>query len=385
MASKKANSSNNIPRSKITTQRLSREEETRLLQQASEYSRLLSVEKDLALKSIMNELPILSVRAEAAGYGSDLGAYEEALENGQIARESLVTSNIGLVHFCVKDIVGKRKLNSLSKEDLIQEGSIGLARAIDKYNPNMGSKFSTYAVYWIRAAVLRCIAERDDLLRVPEHVSQSISKLTKAAQALGVDLDDQEILATFASNTNAWEEAEAAKALAVKAGLTDKQLAQAMRVKARRRYGGYTSFESWMQTKDMVDDVATISAVEESESSDMGDLKSTLSPFLRPKEMEALSWRYGLKQPENPKPFRDYLAEAEDEIFGPEGILSSSSVVRQKKTPPQQGRWGEAMSFTEVGKHMSISAEYGRRLCQAALKKLRAAAEEGKLEPALLG
>ena len=82
-----------------------------------------------------------------------------------------------LVHFCVNNIMKsrgrKQQLNSLSREDLIQEGAIGLARAVDKYDLAIGGKFSTYAMYWVRAAVLRCIAERDDMLRVPSHVSQA--------------------------------------------------------------------------------------------------------------------------------------------------------------------------------------------------------------------
>jgi DNA-directed RNA polymerase sigma subunit (sigma70/sigma32) len=108
-------------------------------------------------------------------------------------------------------------------------------------------------------------------------------------------------------------------------------------------------------------------------------LRTTLSKYLRPKEMEALSWRYGLVQEEEDKESPQakanrYLAEAEKELFG-----SNEQTKIEKR-----GRFGEAMTFNEVGKKMQVSAEYTRKLCHAALKKLRQAAEEGHLEPALL-
>lgn len=140
--------------------RLTPEEEKELLRRAVEYRRLNNLEKDLALQNL-NTLPLLSVRAKAAGYGEELEAYESAKLEGQLAREQLVTHNMGLVKYCVNQIIGKETydnkvpLNSLSREDLMQEGSIGLARAVDKWDPAIGGKFSTYAVYWVRAAVLR--------------------------------------------------------------------------------------------------------------------------------------------------------------------------------------------------------------------------------------
>merc|ERR1712232_513381 len=115
-------------------------------------------------------------------------------------------------------------------------------------------------------------------------------------------------------------------------------------------------------------------------------------------ELEALSWRYGLKQQEvaeedpleQSSGFHDYEAEAEEDLFGPNGILSAGGMDMSKpmyarsRHQTKGGRWGEAMSFAEVGEQMRVSAEYGRRLCSSALKKLQMAAEEGRLDPALL-
>lgn len=356
-------------------QRLSDQEQQELLAQAVELRRITNIEKDLALQTYTLNPSQLSV-CRKAGYGDDLHALDTAVSVGHKAREKLVTGNMGLVHYCVNTVLGKKKATqNLSREDLVQEGSIGLARAVDKWNPEIGGKFSTYAYYWIRAAVFRCIAEHDDLVRVPEHVSAAVRKMTKACQKLGIDIDGDNILSTVYSSTDSnWKEAQAAKALAEEAGLTDRQLFEAMKVQQRRR-SGIMSFESWMQ-KGIDYETDLISASQEEgvgmPSTQAEDLKKTLGRFLRPKELEALSWRYGLIQ-DGPKP-RNYVAEAEEELFG------SSS----RPGIPVRGKGGEAMSFVEVGKKMEVSGEYVRRLCHAALGKLRRAAEEGALiEPAL--
>ena len=286
-------SSETAPRdlSDANSKRLSREEEQELLRQVAELRRLQQLEKDLALQSPSKQTPLLSIRAKAAGYGTELEAYEEAIDRGYKARETLVTSNMGLVHYSVNEICKKRKaLNSLSREDLIQEGAIGLARAIDKFNPGMGTKFSTYAVYWIRAAILRCIAERDDIMRVPEHVSAAVRKVSAAAQRLGLELDGDKIVNSFQSDA-LWKEAQAAKALAEEAGLTDRQVKQALRVKQRRKNGGYVSYEAWMQNgRNMEVDLATLST----NLPTRGQTRSTLkiSSQYSPRSFDQKRWRH---------------------------------------------------------------------------------------------
>lgn len=439
-----------------TSLRLSHEEETELLRQAVEYRRITKLEQELALspkyRSGTNPL-LLSVKARTAGYGDELDLYEEAQYNGQKAREMLVIHNMGLVHYCVNQIIGKDSmnppsrsrnkrsnaaatnskykklpLNSLSREDLVQEGAIGLARAVDKWNPAIaangkGNKFSTYAVYWIRAAVLRCIAERDDMMRVPSHVSQAVRKINKAASRLGLELEGTS--GNVASSSLSWRQAHAAKKLAEEAGLTEQKFDEAMAVRSRRYSGGYVPFETWMQKgqslqsdvysfatattamADGLDAAATMMASENTEQ-----VRSVLSKFLRPKEMEALSWRYGLIKDdlqvagESPADRANrQFAEMEDQLFsntlaataatpavtaavGASATATMTTALPKPKTTQipgaATGKSGEAMSFVDVGKRMQVSAEYTRKLCHKALDKLRAAAEEGRLEPALL-
>jgi RNA polymerase sigma factor (sigma-70 family) len=351
------------------------QEQRKLLDQAVEMRRIKAIEKEMAMQTATLKVSDQAVCIEA-GY-EDRESLQAAVYQGQVARETLVTRNMGLVYFCINEIMGKSRshLQSLSREDLLQEGAIGLARAVDRWDPAIGQngRFSTYAMYWVRAAVLRCIAERDSIIRTPVHVTEAISKMTKAAKNLGLELNGESILSMYSSD-DTWKEAKAAKALALEAGLTDRQLKEAMKVR-RRRSSGMMSFESWMQKgKDFKADTPLVSEEETIATMDSEYLKNTLSRFLRPREIEALSWRYGINSSK-----RDYVAEAEEELFG-----SSSKKATKKETLVTKGKWGEAMSFVEVGKRMEISAEYGRRLTHAALEKLRRAADEGTLEPALL-
>ena len=73
--------------------------------------------------------------AQRTGYGTNVEELETSLIIGQQAREKLITTNMGLVYYCVQDILKHRTLRSITTEDLIQEGAIGLSRAVDKYNP----------------------------------------------------------------------------------------------------------------------------------------------------------------------------------------------------------------------------------------------------------
>lgn len=371
----------------VAPSRLSAEEQREFLLQAVERRRLKRLETDLALTT-KSTTPLLLTRCKEAGYGEDLEAYENAIIDGERARETMITTNMGLVHYCLNEIIGtrqssKRPLNSLSREDLVQEGAIGLARAIDRWDPAIGGRFSTYATYWVRATILRCIAEKDDMLRVPEHVSTAVRRMTKGAKKLGLEVDSDNILSTVYAADASWKEAQAAKALAEEAGLTGKQLTEAMRIRYRRNTGGYVEFESWMQNgADLEADVSTVLGREEPlRSVETDDLKKTLGRYLRPKEMEALCWRYGLLDEGDVKEdlVRDYVAEVENELYG-----AKKTNIKKAASIPVKGKWGEAMSFKDVGRNMEVSAEYGRRLCHAALKKLRQAADDGLLEPALL-
>ena len=105
---------------------------------------------------------------------------ETVIEDGRAAREHLITANTRLVVSIAKKYMGR----GVPFLDLIQEGNLGLMKAVEKFDYRRGYRFSTYATWWIRQTITRAIADQGRTIRVPVHMSDSIRRLYKAARQL---------------------------------------------------------------------------------------------------------------------------------------------------------------------------------------------------------
>jgi RNA polymerase primary sigma factor len=116
-----------------------------------------------------------------------------AMKRGMAAQQRLTNANLRLVVSVAKRYIGR----GMSFSDLIQEGNIGLLRAVQKFDHELGFKFSTYATWWIRQAISRAIADQARTIRIPVHMVESINRQVRIqrrlAQELGRDPSPEEI------------------------------------------------------------------------------------------------------------------------------------------------------------------------------------------------
>ena len=115
----------------------------------------------------------------------DLKQMDEMIRIGRMAKQHLAESNLRLVVSIAKRYVGR----GMSFLDLIQEGNLGLMKAVQKFDYHRGFKFSTYATWWIRQAITRAIADQARTIRIPVHMVETINKLSRAQRQLLQELN----------------------------------------------------------------------------------------------------------------------------------------------------------------------------------------------------
>ncbi len=149
---------------------------------------LMEIEETIALRDLAYKV----INDEDLS-DEDILDLRRAVLNSKRAKKKLAETNLRLVVSIAKKYVGR----GMSFLDLIQEGNMGLMKAVDKYDYNRGFKFSTYATWWIRQAITRAIADQARTIRIPVHMVETINKLVRIqrqlVQDLGRDPSNEEI------------------------------------------------------------------------------------------------------------------------------------------------------------------------------------------------
>ena len=144
----------------------------------------------------------LSIRVKENLHPSQISSPQEneIIGRGLTARDKMVVANLRLVRFAIRNVT--RPARTLDPWDLFQEGVTGLMRAVEKFEPELGLKFSTYAMWWIRQAIFRGLDDSDRTIRVPAHRLESIRRMRFVTRRLAHELGREPTIRELADGLN---------------------------------------------------------------------------------------------------------------------------------------------------------------------------------------
>ena len=179
-------------------ERLSQEEELTLARLVQERERLLALRPEEAATG--GEAQERELWARAAGLST--AALRRALHQGRRAKERMIQANLRLVVAVAK----KYQQRGLELLDLVQEGTLGLERGVERFDPTRGFRFSTYAYWWIRQAITRALASQSRTIRLPVHITEKLNRIRRLQRELSHQLGRSPTVAELAAALGLSEE-----------------------------------------------------------------------------------------------------------------------------------------------------------------------------------
>lgn len=237
------------------------------------------------------------------------------MEKGEAAKKILVRGNMRLVFHIAKYF----RYRGLSYPDLVQEGTFGLIKAVDKYDPDRGFRFSTYASWWIKQSVSRAIAEKSRIVRLPVHIHDLMGSLGKAEKFFFMHLGRKPTEQELAQHLSL---PLAKVQLLLKCGRGVNSMDEAL---YQNKAGASSSNE--VQAKDRIASAGAQPATLNEKNSMRSELRRAMS-ILSVREAEIIEMRFGLGD-------------------------------------------GNPMTLEEIGKHFSVTRERIRQIESRALSKMR--------------
>ena len=289
---------------------------------------LLTPEQELTMGRKVQAMVVLTQRCQlAGGKGPECEFTDDekkTIRAGEKAKNEMITANLRLVVNLAKRYQGK----GLELLDLIQEGTLGLTRAVEKYDPTRGHRFSTYAYWWIRQGLNRALSTQSRTIRIPVNINEKLTKLRAAKSRLmqenGVPPSASQIAKTMKIQINEVEELLACELRSIT-----------------------VSLQGVVKSKSDPSELVDILASEEMPPMEIAELA----------ERNASAW----------------------------SLLNKANLTPKERTIVSL-RFGldgtnEWRTLAEVARHMSCSREYCRQVVQRALRKLRKAGiQSGMIE-----